>query len=355
MRMGTKILLSAALPVFCALCLTTTPAQEGKKSSIPAKASLNGTIGFLVGSDEAAIYRFGGDLAKPIIWPLKAPNNKEVTRAWPMRPAGKGGSVDHKHQKSVWFTYGDVIPEGIEIKHKRKGIEGIDFWAEEPGCGCIICRKTPRPPIDDFFLRGKSNYAIFSDNEWLTADGKKIMTEENRIQFFNYTTGRLIVVDILLRADVVPITFGDTKEGAFAVRVADSMTEKAGKGRITNAEGKVGEKQCWGRISNWCDYSGPVDGETVGIAIFAFPHNPLVPDNPPPTCWHCRAYGLMAANPFGRAKSGFPDMKDKKDIKDLVHLDKSETLFLRYGIFAHLGDVKEGKVAEAYELFKKMK
>ncbi len=150
------------------------------------------------------------------------------------------------------------------------------------------------------------------------------MEEVRKIQFFNYPTARLFVVDIDLHASVVPITFGDTKEGAFGVRVADSIAEKNGKGHITNAEGKDGEKECWGRISAWCDYSGPVEGETVGIAIFAAPNNPF------PSCWHSRAYGLMAANPFGRAKSGFPAMKGKKDKKDLVHLDKGEHLKLRY-------------------------
>ena len=138
-------------------------------------------------------------------------------------------------------------------------------------------------------------------------------------------------------------------EGAFGVRVADSIAEKNGKGVITNAEGKTGEPQCWGRVSSWCDYSGPVQGETVGLAIFAGPENPL------PSCWHARAYGLMAANPFGRAKSGFPDMKDKKDEKDLAHLDKGEHLKLRYGLFAHRGDVKQGKVAENFERLKQMK
>ena len=150
----------------------------------------------------------------------------------------------------------------------------------------------------------------------------------------------------LASAVLKPITFGDTKEGAFGVRVAHSMREDRGKGHITNAEGSVGEKQCWGRISAWCDYSGPVEGETAGIALLASSDNPL------PSCWHSRGYGLMAANPFGRAKSGFPAMKGKMD---RVRLAKGEHLKLRYGIFVHLGDVKQGKVAEGYELFKKMK
>ena len=147
-------------------------------------------------------------------------------------------------------------------------------------------------------------------------------------------------------AAVVPVTFGDTKEGSFAVRVNDAIREEKGNGKITNADGKVGEKECWGRTSAWCDYSGKVDDKPVGITIFADPKNPY------PSCWHVRGYGLMAANPFGRDKSGFPDMKGKTD---LVKLAKGEELKLRYGLLLHTGDVKEGKVAERYQQFVKMK
>jgi hypothetical protein len=331
----------APLTALNILGLSTTAAQEETASFVPVKTTMSSHILFRAGGKTAAIYRFGDDLFKPIFWPLTTPSGVEVTRAWPMRPLLKGGSNDHHHQKSAWFTYGDVIPEGVEIKHKHKGVEGIDFWSEELGSGRIVCVQVGDP----------STYkrpGVPTFNEWRTPEGEIIMREIRLIQFFNYETARLIVVDITLFAQV-PITFGDTKEGAFGVRVADSMREDRGKGKITNAEGSVGEKHCWGRISAWCDYSGPVNGETVGIAIFAGPDNPL------PSCWHSRAYGLMAANPFGRAKSGFPAMKDKTHKKDLVRLAKDAHLKMCYGIFVHQGDVKQGKVAEAYELFKKIK
>ena len=85
---------------------------------------------------------------------------------------------------------------------------------------------------------------------------------------------RLLVVDSDLWADVCPITFGDTKEGSFGVRVRTEITEEKGNGKITNADGKTGEKGangCWGRVSAWCDYSGPLDGKTVGVALLADP------------------------------------------------------------------------------------
>ena len=60
----------------------------------------------------------------------------------------------------------------------------------------------------------------------------------------------------------------------------------------------------------------------------------------------------MAANPFGRARSGFPAMKGKTD---LVKLAKGDHLKLRYGMLLHPGDAKEGQVAEYFQRFVKLK
>jgi hypothetical protein len=98
----------------------------------------------------------------------------------------------------------------------------------------------------------------------------------------------------------------------------------------------------WGQPSEWVDYSGTVDGKAVGIAVFDHPGNPRAN-------WHARAYGLNAANPFGREASGFPSQKGKTD---LVRIEKGGELKLKYAVYAHAGDAKAGKVAEAYEVFK---
>jgi hypothetical protein len=98
--------------------------------------------------------------------------------------------------------------------------------------------------------------------------------------------------------------------------------------------------------SRWCDYSGPVEGQRVGIAIFDDPQNGH------PAHWHARGYGLMAANPFGRNRAGFPDTKGRTD---LVRIPKGEHLKLRYGILLHAGDAKEGKVEEHYQQFVKLR
>ncbi len=183
------------------------------------------------------------------------------------------------------------------------------------------------------------------------ADGTKILDEARTIRLYNLGDTRLFVFDIDLHASVCPITFGDTKEGSFGVRVNDVLREQPGKGKkgtgkIENADGKVGELPCWGQKSAWCDYSGPIDGKVVGLAIFDDPSNPY------PACWHVRGYGLMAANPFGRSRSVFPAMIGRKD---LVKMAKGDHLKLRYGLLIHPGDAAGGMVGKYYQQFVKLK
>src|SRR5439155_24478457 len=102
----------------------------------------------------------------------------------------------------------------------------------------------------------------------------------------------------------------------------------------------------WGYKSAWVDYSGPVSGSVVGVAVFDDSKNPYA------VCWHARDYGLLAGNPFGRAKSGFYDVKDNNQ---RVRLAKGEHLRLRYGVLVHNGDTAEAQVAQYFERFVKLR
>ena len=53
---------------------------------------------------------------KPILWPIIGPTGKPMTRDYPMRDRA-GEKKDHPHQRSLWFTHGDV--------------NGVNFWAEQ--------------------------------------------------------------------------------------------------------------------------------------------------------------------------------------------------------------------------------
>jgi hypothetical protein len=150
---------------------------------------------------------------------------------------------------------------------------------------------------------------------------------------------RIIDVDSTFTAKR-DLKFGDTKEGFFAIRLADSIAGKNG-GIMTSSEGAQTEKNVWGRPADWVDYDGTVDGQKVGVVIFDNPENPRHP-----TRWHSRDYGLFAANPFMG--------KDfDKAVTGGYSMHSGEQFRFRYRVIIHPGDYSKKKIAELYDSYKK--
>jgi hypothetical protein len=267
---------------------------------------------------------FFKDVPRPYCYPLLGPGDTAMTRNWPMKDV-PDEEHDHKHHRSLWFAHGSV--------------NGQDFWSEEKNFG-----KT----IHDGFVEmasGKEFGVIKSRNKWVAADGTVVCTDERTLRFYNPGSAkeRMLDFEITLKASNGDVTFGDTKEGTMAVRLAETMRlkGKVGHGHIINSAG-VRDGETWGKRAGWCDYYGPVDGKTVGIAIFDHPENPRHP-----TWWHVRDYGLFAANPFGQ--HDFEKLKDKTAGNLVVPAGKSITF--RYRFLIHEGDEQQGKVAEKYRQY----
>jgi hypothetical protein len=340
---------------FVAFCVLASPSsiRAGDASAVVDKDGIE----FRSGTAVVANYATDPKYSKPFLYPLIAPNGVPVTRGWPIVKGLPGdATTDHVHQKSVWFCHGDVIPEGVELKVKtteRHG-RGVDFWSEAKdkdgtrrhGQMTVVKVGAPKQVT-------KNHVSVETHNEWKTPDGTKILDEVRVIHFIERAEGRLFGFEITLKASVCPIAFGDTKEGSFGIRTHDSLRPLLKDGAtITTADGKAFDPRVkkladnlsiWGHPTEWIDYSGTVDNQAVGVAIFDHPSNPKAN-------WHVRVYGLNAANPFGRELSGFPSQKGNTE---LVKIEKGGELKLKYAVYAHTGNVKSGRVAEAYEEFKK--
>lgn len=254
---------------------------------------------------------------KPILWPVIGPTGKEMTRAWPMREGNPDEKTDHVHQKSFWFDHGNV--------------NGIDFWAETA--------KVQGKQIHKELVKaeGGKTGTVVTKTDWVGPDGAKILEDERTLRFGGDEKSRWIDFDVVLTAAADEVVFGDTKEGAFGVRIAESMrTDRKTGGKIITSEGLT-DAEAWGKPAAWVDYHGPVQDETLGIAILNHPSSFRYP-----THWHVRTYGLFAANPWGAG-----DFTGGK--QDGTHkMKKGESLTLRYRVIFHQGDEKQGKIADAF-------
>ena len=274
-----------------------------------------------VGDQPFSTYVFQSKV-KPILWPIVGPTGKEMTRAWPMREGNPDEKTDHPHQRSFWFTHGEV--------------NGIDFWSETAKVQGRIEHK------ELVKAEGGKTGTLVTRNEWVGPDGGKVLADERTLRFGADDASRWIDFDSTLTALADEVKFGDTKEGSFGLRIAESMrTDRKQGGKIITSEGLEDDK-AWGKPAAWVDYHGPVQGETLGIAILNHPSSFRYPNG-----WHVRTYGLFAANPFGEG-----DFRGEK-VETSYTLKKGESLTFRYRVIFHKGDEKQGKIAEAFAKYAK--
>jgi hypothetical protein len=256
--------------------------------------------------------------SKPIFFPLIGPTGDPFTRAFPM-VAIPGEDDDHPHQRSCWFTFGKV--------------NGIDFWAEGEKFGKI--KETHRTLV----TQGPVLARLATQDDWLAPDGKRVCSDERTVTFYRTAESRVIDFEFTIQAPDGPVTFGDTKEGMFGIRVASSMDVKRKLGgKITNAEGVTDEK-AWGKPSPWVDYVGPVNQKTVGIAILNHPESFRYP-----TAWHVRPYGLFAANPFGSHDFGGTGPGE-------YIVPKGETIAFRYRVILHEGNTEATRLDRSFAAY----
>jgi len=306
----------------CRFCLALSAAigflgvcTLGESAQVTAERSKQGVVIRIDGQlFTEYIVRSG---PKPILWPIIGPTGKPMTRAFPMAK-GQNERQDHVHQRSMWFTHGDV--------------NGISFWHEQANHGTIVHR--------EFVLVESGTEArVVTRNDWVGPDGTRHCEDERRLTFALDGDARRIDFDITLRAPQDrPVRFGDTKEGTMGLRIAQSMNvDSRLGGRIVNSEGQT-DAAAWGQRAAWVDYHGPVDGELVGIAILNHPTSFRFP-----TYWHVRTYGLFTANPFG-----WRDFQGSKDVDGSYTLPPGKSITLRYRILFHRGNEKTARIADAF-------
>lgn len=280
------------------------------------------TIVVTQGGEELSTYYLAEETAaRPYWYPLPDPYGVSLTRGFPKFPR-PGEREDHPHHRSIWVAYGEV--------------NGTDNWSQLEGHGTMTHESWNT-------LEAGPVYALLDHNVvWRSNEGVPVLNERRVWRLWDLPASCRVwdvAIDLTPAEEAGDVTFGDTKEGGIlSVRVTTSMD--APKGRIENAVGGINETETWGKRAHWCDYSGPNEGNWVGVSVFDHPSSFRYP-----TWWHVRNYGLMTANCFGL--SHFTNGESD----GTFILPAGETLNFRYRIYVHPGDAAAGRVATRYHDF----
>lgn len=257
--------------------------------------------GLALGFDGQSVAEFvyrDAKVLRPFFANLRAPGGVAVTRNHP--PIAGTDATDHDTMHpGVWLAFGDI--------------NGQDFWRNK---GRIEHVRFIQPPS---VAGGRLTFA--TECRLLAADGAALGSLSNRFTLVALTNAWLLVWEADFHAGGASLVFGDQEEMGFGARVATAITEKNG-GVITSNSGLKTAKNTWGQPADWCDYSGSVNGQRVGITLMVDPANFR------PSWFHNRDYGLMVANPFGRQSmnQGEPSR---------VVVKNGERLRLRFGVLFH--------------------
>jgi len=269
-----------------------------------------------------ATFNYGEDANKPFLAPIYSASGKIVTRGFPMVKDVPGESRDHLHHRGLWFSYDDV--------------SGVKFWENDPSYNHPNLGKIVVKSAEVKENKGSSTLAAVM--EWKSPNGRLMLTEDRQMIF--HSDPKLRIIDFVITLTAADeLALGDTKEGAFAIRLSDAFTEKKGL-KIADADGRTRMVNVWGKRSNWVDYSTDVDGEKVGVAMFDHPSNPHHP-----TYWHARDYGLFSLNPFGQ--NAFDPMQPV----NITKLERGQKLTFRWSVVIHPGDAETAHIADLYKTY----
>ncbi len=240
-------------------------------------------------------------ILRPFLANVHAPDGTQATRSHPPVPGVDATDHDTMHP-GLWLAFGDV--------------GGADFWRNK---GRMEHVGFVEPPS---LREGQLGFA--TESHLKAADGRQLCRLVTRIGFRELTNAWWIDWEATFRSDEGDLIFGDQEEMGFGARVATPITEKNG-GLVTSSSGLRGAAATWGQPAMWCDYSGVVEGRSVGITLLADPGNFRG------SWWHNRDYGVFVANPFGRASM-------RQGAKSAVTVRPGEDFRLRFAAVVHAGD-----------------
>ena len=235
-------------------------------------------IHILANGEHFTSYLYDTTLMKPVLYPVYSTSQIRVQRQYPLKEV-EGENHDHPHHVGIYFTYG---ADGE--------VNGNNYWQGQQGKTRISHVKVTQKEVQ----AGKAT--LGTQSNWVGKEGEIVMVEDRTMEFTTGQSERAIDFTFNLKAQDENVTFGDTKEGMFAIRVANWLTEEDGNATYLNSEGEKTSENVWGKRAKWVRLEGSHEGKDVGIIIMNHPNSVNYP-----CYWHARGYGLFSANPLGQS------------------------------------------------------
>ncbi len=281
--------------ILCCVFAVESAAQQVEFQRQP------GRVVITVDDEPVATYVYEDtEIPRPYFAHVRAPNGRQVTRNHP--PVDGADRSDHATMHpGIWLAFGDI--------------DGADFWRNKARIVHMGFEQEPRG--------GHGSGSFVEKKHYLREDGSLVCRETFRCSFFVRQGGYLLSWDSTFHSDN-EFAFGDQEEMGLGFRVATALSEVEG-GKLSDSEGRTGADQIWSHPARWCDYSGLIDGERIGMTVMCHP------DNFRPSWLHARDYGFVAANPFGRKAM------NKGDVSK-VTVRPGDQLRLRYAVWIHSAD-----------------
>jgi hypothetical protein len=301
-------------------------------------------IDVLVNGKLFTSYCWPDNVMKPILFPINTSAGTTITRGYPIknRPFE---TTDHPHHNGEWLNYGDV--------------NGYNFWGNTGQANRADTSAAARKRISklgsikhlkfESMTGGDGEGVLVCDESWiLDATGKELMAEKTEYHFIAKGSNQIIDRITTLTAREDSVTFRDTKEGMFGMRVARqleipskdkrTMTDAQGNpspDAVVSTEGVTGDYRSsegikgdsvWSTRAKWMDLFGNIGEEKISVVICDHPKNVSYP-----TYWHARGYGLFCLNPFGAR-----DFTKGKVVLNYT-IPPGKSITLRYRTIVHSG------------------
>ena len=226
-------LASLALAAYGAAAALESP-LDGQAVTLVTRPS-DRRVDVLVGGQPFTSYIYPASLEKPVLYPIRTARGTLVTRGYPLEPR-PGERADHPHHVGHWFNYGDV--------------NGYDFWghsSETPTelkakAGTIVHKEIAQA------ASGPARGELAVKADWVVPDGSVLIHEQTRFVFAGGQGRRAVDRVTTWTAAEKRVVFGDTKEGAFGLRVARALEHPSKEAEVfVSARGRKGDRAAPGQ------------------------------------------------------------------------------------------------------------